>query len=243
MKVARLLAVFALLSCNANSIGFEVVSIRPIYGWVDGCNAVKVSGHGFEEGASVRVGGAELSDLTAPELATDKGYQLFGTMPAGEHGYADVVVTQPDGDASTLANGYYFVECPGAPYVESVSEGVVAGDAVTLSGCGFDATNMFVQVEDGPSLPLTAGCGTATATFEAPDLPPDTVVSFKVVDADGNDLYPGCSDAGGDTDAGDTDAADTDVDTDGLDTDADTDIPVDTDIPCEYPTLTYGGAE
>jgi len=219
-----LVAASGLWSCNAKSIGFEVVSIRPIYGWADGCVDVKIGGHGFESGASVTVGGDELANVTEPETATDRGYQLFGTLPAGEAGYADVVVTQPGGESSTLADGYYYVQCPGAPLLEEVrTDGAVAaGSIITLVGCGFDAENMFVQLDEGASIPLTASCGTASVTFEAPDLPADTVAALRVVDADGNDLFPGCSDGGGDTD-GDTDA--------------------DTDVPCEYPTVTYGGAE
>ena len=44
------LTLLSLIGCN--DPGFDGISIRPTYGWTDGCTDVKVSGHGFDDGVT-----------------------------------------------------------------------------------------------------------------------------------------------------------------------------------------------
>jgi len=178
--VLLLLTVFG--ACN--DAGFALVSVDPIYGWTDGCNAITLSGHGFGKDVKATLGGAEITGLTAPEAPKDGrpsevGYMLSGVAPAGAKGYADVTLTS-GGQTSTLTgtSSYYYVECPAAGTLDAVtpSEGLAGGALVTLTGCGLDSAAITARIVDaagtpqGTDLPLTSSCGKGTVTFEAPTL-------------------------------------------------------------------------
>lgn len=150
-----------LQSCS-NKVGFGVVSIRPIYGWADGCTPVSIGGHGFGDDVAVTIGGQALENLTLPEdntenpAATDLGFMVTGTTPAADAAalaaavakgypgvYAGVVVTS-GGETSEipfvegdLDGDFMYLACPYAAYPEylSVSEGLAAGTEVSISGC------------------------------------------------------------------------------------------------------------
>lgn len=170
----------ALSGCN--DAGYAVVSIDPIYGWTDGCTALTISGHGFGDDVSATVGGKPVADVELPTKAIDKGFTFSGTVPAGSHGLADVVVTS-GGVESKLEGtaGYYYVECPGAGTVDTLGPTAVAsGTDVTIVGCGLDATALLVRLTDAVGTPaaadvgLTTVCGTAKVSFAAPELPDGT---------------------------------------------------------------------
>jgi hypothetical protein len=170
----------ALAGCYDN--GFAAVSTCPIYGWVDGCSAIKISGHGFEKDISATIGGNPVTNIEWPTGDLDQGYFVTGIVPASTNGkgYAEIVVTS-GGKSSTLAgvDSYYYVECPAAAHIDSVSanNNVKAGDTITLAGCGLDPAAHLARFVDGDGvaqgadIPLTAACGTATMTLAAPTLP------------------------------------------------------------------------
>ncbi len=204
----------ALVSCN--KVGFDAVSISPIYSYVEGCNAVRVSGHGFAEDISVTVsmpdasGVAVTADLESLVLAKDDpavtdpdlkalnvGFYVLGVMPgapAGTSGYADINVTS-DGVTASLPQAYYYVACPADALVEGYgpSSGVTAGSDVSLQGCNLDAATMQVQLLDetgapvGQQVPLVSDCRTAAVHFAAP-AQPDGTYYVTLVDAKGNVL-------------------------------------------------------
>lgn len=218
-----MLASAALGVTSCSNLPLDAVSIRPIYGWVDGCTDVKVSGHGFDDDISVKLGGQALEGLTLPDPEAnplDVGYVVYGvTPPASEAGYADLEVTS-GGETDTVKDAFYYVACPADPYVEAAStDTAAAGDTIVLSGCNLDASAYQVQV-GGETVALSSECGTATVSFTAPDLD-DGCYYVHMVDASGN-VLDGCgADTCGGYDTGDTGAA---MACDGL------------------PTLTYGGA-
>lgn len=156
------------------------MSISPIYGWVDGCNAVTISGHGFSDKATATIGGSAVTGITQPTGALDVGYLFYATVPAGTGpGYADVVVTDGEKtDTITGTGAYYYVACPATAYIEGidVTTGLAAGTTVTLSGCGIDTASLQGQLLDakgaavGSPFALTSVCGTATVSFAAPDV-------------------------------------------------------------------------
>ncbi len=171
------LLLWAVLS-GCNDAGYAVVSIDPIYGWTDGCTAIAFGGHGFSDDLSATVGGNPVGNITLPTRAIDKGFAFSGTLPAGSHGYADVVVTSA-GVESKLSGtaGFYYVECPAAGTIDTLGpENVVAGTAVTIVGCGLDATALLVRLTDSTGTPVTADvgttseCGTGKVSFVAPAL-------------------------------------------------------------------------
>lgn len=162
-----------------NDAGYGLVSISPIYGWVDGCNPVTLSGHGFADDATASIGGSDITGITLPERKVDKGFVLYGTAPAGQHGYAEVTM-RSGGETSTLKGtaGYYYVECPALGTVDAVTPaaGLADGVTVTLNGCGLDTTLAAARIvsadgtPQGSDLPLVSMCGTGTASFTAPAL-------------------------------------------------------------------------
>lgn len=208
-------------------IGTAAVSIRPIYGWADGCTPVKISGHGLASDASATIGGADVSNLSYPDSEAnplDVGYLFYGTTPAGEAGSFQKVVVTSGGESYTIGGeegsfGFYYEACPGI-VIEGTSAGETtsAGESISLVGCGFDSSSLRASV-GGEVAELTSVCSTAEVTFNAPDLP-DGSYALTFVDANGDQVYPtpGC----GPGDTGDTS---------------------DTGFPCEDTiTLTYGGA-
>ncbi len=207
------LAALALLGTSCNTDGFAAVSIAPIYGWVDGCNTVRISGHGFAEDATATLGTLALTVATRG-TGQDQGYWLESTLPANPvtaKGYADVTVTSA-GKTSTIKDAYYYVACPAPGNLESMDvQTVTAGATVTLGGCGLDPATVSVQLVPwtggtNTTVPITSSCGTATATFSAPALP-DGSYDVQLIDATGAVLYPTWSCSQGAADTADTAAA------------------------------------
>ncbi len=199
-RTAGLLLTAALLlgtSCSNNT--FDAVSIRPIYGWVDGCTAVTVTGRGFGDDIEVYIGDQKVSSLTGATEEIDKGFLVNGIVPPSllGKGYQDVTVrTGGKEDVITGSGAYYYVECPALGYLESYGpgEGVTAGSSISLGGCGLDAAAVKARILDstgtavGSDIALTSNCGTASASFVAPAVPADGQYYLTLVDADGNTL-------------------------------------------------------
>lgn len=188
------------LGCN--DAGFAAVSITPIYGWVDGCNAISVSGHGFDADIKVNIAGNPLENAageatapTQPEDDVNKGFRVDGYVPAStQKGYAEIEVIS-GGETSILKEtaGYYYVDCPvELGYADAnLSCGQAAGATVEVSGCNLDVTKVQVMIvaPDGTpaiaaALPLTSTCRDGAATFVAPDLPAG-VYYAQIVDLGG----------------------------------------------------------
>lgn len=214
-----------LFAAGCNSAGYEAVAIRPTFGWADGCTAVKISGHGFGDEVSATVGGNAVEDITRAEAEEDQQFFFFGTMPAGDPGAQDLVVTS-DGKESTVEAAFYYVACTGPATLETVTpnDGVAAGATVSLAGCGFDVATQQVRIIDptgtvaSTTASLTADCGTAYASFTAPTMPDGDYWVFIEDIASGDVLNPVTGDP--------------------------RECALDTAADCAAPrTITYGGAE
>lgn len=240
--LALLLVPATLGSCN--TVGFGAVSINPIYGWEDGCNAVHIGGHGMTDDVSATIGTSPVTGVVLPTEELEVGFGFDAVAPAGTAGeFADVTVTS-DGVSDVIPKGFYYVACPltaagtAAPYAEAAepSEGVTAGTTVTVSGCNLTAGTYSVQIGDADPVPLTSSCGEGVASFIAPELD-DGSYALSFVDGTGTVVYPIVACGGGGGDSGDT-ATDTAGDT-ASDTASDTAVP-----PCDAQlVLTYGGAQ
>jgi hypothetical protein len=206
-----LLAVLA----GCNKLGFDAVSIKPIYSYAEGCAQVKVAGHGFPDEVKVAITQPDVAgvdvvvELEDPVLAKDDpavedprlrelnaGFYVTGIMPAapaGTTGYASVVVTAGD-ESETLEDAYYYVACPAAlGYLEGYtpSSGLKTGTPVALTGCNLDAEQVRVQIVDadgqpvGEPIALVSDCRSAEVHFETPELPTGDYY-LTLVDAKGN---------------------------------------------------------
>lgn len=212
-------------SCNATAIGFGAVSISPIYGWEDGCNDVRIGGHGFDDGVKVTIGGAAMESPVLPTDALSIGFRIDGIVPGGTAGQQPVVVTNGDGATSEITDGYNFVACPTAFHPESVlpttADGsVAAGTVIEVRGCNLTGATQVRVGATGTPVPLTPTCRGGIATFEAPAAPADPADNVAYfLDASGTLVYPQPCPADSDT--------------------SDTAVPA-----CDEPyTVIYGGAQ
>ncbi len=196
LPVLGVAAPLGLISCESR-VGFDAVSIRPIYGWVDGCTDVSIGGHGFGDDVAVTIGGTPLVDAVVPAKENDDGttnldygYQVTGKTPAGaQPGYAEVKVTT-GGQEATVFGDFYYEACPLSAYPESVSPdtGLAVGTTVTVGGCNLMGD---YQIKVGPAEPVgvTSVCSTATISFLAPDLQAGDYY-VAILDSSGNQLLP-----------------------------------------------------
>lgn len=188
-------AALSLMSCN--TVGFGFVSIYPTYDYVDGCKAVKVSGHGFGTDATGTIGGTAIESVVYPDGELDKGYFFEGVTPAASaSGWATVEVTA-GGETNTLEDGFMYLDCPDGIFLESVSpsEGLAAGDALSLGGCGMDAAAVsarFTNVADATltaTAALTSVCRTAQLSVATPSLA-DGTYAVELVNSAGEVVWP-----------------------------------------------------
>ena len=110
-----------------------LTAVSPDSGAVRGGTSITISGKGFVPGATVTVGGQAATDVVAVSET-----QLTARTPAGEVGTYDIVVTLPDGYATTLRNAFsYFVPPPVLASVSPDSGAVDGGTSITLTGDNF----------------------------------------------------------------------------------------------------------
>ena len=184
---------FLLAACGET---FNAVSIQPIYGWVDGCTTVTIQGNGFGPDVNADIGGARVEDVLATANPVDVGYAFTATVPAAAApGYADVTVFSNGAqDVITGSGAYYYVACPAAAHVDTLSiESGLYTQAVSIRGCNLDANLQRVRLVSADrtvvsdDLVPTAVCGTAEMSFAVPVVPAGTY-AVQVVDLAGTVL-------------------------------------------------------
>jgi hypothetical protein len=125
-----------------------VASVSPPSGPMAGGTSVTVNGSGFISGATtVSFGGVPLTGRAYPSST-----QITGTTGAHAAGAVNVVVTNPDAETATLANGYTYV----APIYDGNLDSV---DCNGISGWAWDParpnTPVNVNIYNGTSLVAT----------------------------------------------------------------------------------------
>jgi uncharacterized protein (TIGR03382 family) len=108
-----------------------LTSLTPTSGTSAGGATVTLTGDHFATGAVVTFGG------TAGTITSLSATSIVANTPAHAAGAVDVVVTNPDGQASTLTGGYTFVDYP---HITSISPafGPTGGNtSVTITGTHF----------------------------------------------------------------------------------------------------------
>jgi hypothetical protein len=98
------------ISANAPSVG----SVSPSSGPTDGGTAVNISGNNFLSGATVQIGG-----VTATQVQVASATKITASTPAHAAGAADVTVTNPDYQQSTLSGGYSYSSGGGISFVQT----------------------------------------------------------------------------------------------------------------------------
>lgn len=154
-----------------------LASITPSNGAATGGTAITLTGTAFQPGAAVSLGG---SPAFAVNVASN-GTSLTAVTNARPAGTVDVVVTNPDGQTVTLANGYTFNQAPVLSSLTPDTGPIAGGQVVTLSGNGFQqgATVVF-GTTSGTVTNVTATRITVTSPAR-----PAGVVSVRVTNTDG----------------------------------------------------------
>ena len=153
-----------------------VTTVSPTSGPSAGGTAVTLTGTDFTTGATVTFGG-----VAATNVIVVSATSITLTTPAHSAGAVTVVVTNPDGQSGSLANGFTFVAPPAVTTVSPTSGPSAGGTAVTLTGTDFTtgATVTFggvaatnVVVVSATSITLTTpahSAGAVTVVVTNPD--------------------------------------------------------------------------
>lgn len=88
---------------NANAVLPVISSVTPKWGSTFGDTQIYISGGNFQPGATVRVGGAEASQVSVLSASS-----ITARTPAGVGGSATITVTNPDGQAGTLSDVFAY---------------------------------------------------------------------------------------------------------------------------------------
>lgn len=113
---------------------FDVVAVSPPGGPMAGGTSVEIVGHGFKDGANVRIGALPCAavEVKSPTL-------IACVTPAGSPGSADVRVKQGSAEA-ILEDGYTFIPPTIGVYAVTPNKGAQAGGTyVSVLGAGFEA--------------------------------------------------------------------------------------------------------
>jgi len=202
------------LACE-DRLGFDAVSLFPTYGYVDGCTNIRMGGHGFTDNFSATIGGNPVTNITDPDPEVDpldQGFEKYGVSPAGEQGFADYKATD-SGESVTVTNAFYYIACPGAPWVDAVT---AADGTITIAGCGLDAagTTAYLVPKGGDitkkgkptgdavgPFDISSDCGTALVSFTpGAGAPPGVYEMYLSID--GGDTFipdPACVEDTADT--------------------------------------------
>jgi uncharacterized protein (TIGR03382 family) len=99
--VARLANAFTYVQAAAPT----VASLNPSTGPTAGGTAITITGANFVAGAQVRIGGVAATGVTVAS-----GSSLTAVTPPHAAGAVEVVVTNPDGQAGALGNGFTYAD-------------------------------------------------------------------------------------------------------------------------------------
>jgi PKD repeat protein len=163
--------------------GPAVTGITPIKGSSSGGTPVSISGTGFQAGAAVSFGGAAATGVTV-----SGGTLITATAPAHAAGAVSVTVTNPDGQSSTLAGAYTYMDPPVITFAKAGGSPFV----LTLNGSNFhNPCTIFINgtavpVTKWKSATLLKGKGSGLKTM----LPKGTMVQITVTNDDGITSVP-----------------------------------------------------
>lgn len=136
----------------------SISAVIPPSGSDAGGDTVMIFGASFVSGATLSLGGTAATGA----VVSAGGTLLTATTPAGVAGPVNVVVTNPDGQSGTLANGYNYVFAGTSPTVTSVNPTVASplgGTVVTITGTNFSTsgtTTVYFGSAAGSNVTVTS---------------------------------------------------------------------------------------
>lgn len=111
-----------------------IASASPSSGPAAGGTAVTITGTSFQSGASVSFGGSNSSTVTYVSST-----QLMAVTQVHAAGTVDIVVTNPDRQAATLAGGFTYNSSPTISGISPSSGPATGGTSVVITGSDFQS--------------------------------------------------------------------------------------------------------
>ncbi len=156
-----------------------VTGVAPAFGPAAGGTTVTISGRLFVPNSTVTFGGAAATNVTVVN-----GMKITATIPAHALGFADVVVTSPDSQTSTLAGGFEYVVPPTVTSVTPDRGRQSGSTAITITGTGFRSGIGGIVTVGGAQLSFFTVVNDTTITANAPPHAPG-LVDVVVTNPDG----------------------------------------------------------
>ena len=111
----------------------QVLSVTPTNGTVSGGTHITITGNYFQSGATVTVGSSACTAYVYTNVPT----QVECNVPAGSAGPADVTLTNPDTQFSTLTAGFTYLVGPTVSSISPTFCMTNGGIPATITGSGF----------------------------------------------------------------------------------------------------------
>ena len=176
---AQLLRAFTWVDPSQLGTPPRVNSITPASGLATGGTQTVLTGNGFQAGMLVFFGG-----YTAAAAATQNSGIATSTSPAGPTGRVNVAITNPDGQSSTLVNGFSYTPRPELTTIFPATGPTTGNTAFTIAGNNFapGARVYFGTVE-------AAAVIVGSATVITGNTPPNPLgtIDVRVLNTDGQD--------------------------------------------------------
>ncbi len=174
------IAFWMLVASNAPVYAQErpvVTSINPSSGPELRATLVRINGSNFQGGVTVTFG-----DMPATDVRRIRSSIVDAKTPAHPAGTVDVIVTNPDGQANTLENGFTFAVAPVVTSIDPTSGKEIGLTSVTITGSNFQsgATVTF----SGRAATNVVVVSPTVITAMTPSHPPAGTVDVTVTNPD-----------------------------------------------------------
>jgi hypothetical protein len=163
----------------------SISTVSPATGPASGGNAVTITGQNFRGAPAVPV--VTFGGSAATSVVFNSGTKLSMIAPAHAAGPVTVVVTDADGQTTSLSNGYTFKPPPTVTGVSPATGSSSGGTAVTITGTNFvNAAGLQVQFGTNNALGIVYVSSTklTATTPAATNQSNDSTVGITVVNPD-----------------------------------------------------------
>lgn len=162
----------------------QPTGVLPPQGPVSGGTVVQIYGSGFVNGASVLFGGSP-----AINVAVLASTAIRCTAPAHAAAVVAVTVNNPDGQGTTVATAFSYVEpvqpAPQVSFLQPAAGSAAGGTRVEVHGSNFDPATTQVSFDDAPAYISMSESSASLLVVAAPPGTPNTTVTTRVQNEDG----------------------------------------------------------
>lgn len=140
----------------------SISTLTPNSGAGRGGTSVRITGNGFQVGASVGFGAA-----SAPVATVLSPTDIDVITPAGADGPVNITIVNPDAQSTTLNNGFTYIAPPTVAQVQPTSGSTAGGTLITITGT-FLRQGATVSIGTNPCVSVSVAMGGTTITCNTP---------------------------------------------------------------------------